>query len=84
MRTRDDYTEGVDPEWLIYDDGNVTKSPIGGAATPDTYVMILERHERGPSIMQPPSAATATATATAESKETETKETKEISVTNAK
>ena len=86
MRTRDDYTEGVDPEWLIYDDGNVTKSPIGGAATPDTYVMILERHEKGASIMQPPLevAATATAAATAAATATAAEESKETSVTNAK
>jgi ubiquitin C-terminal hydrolase len=30
-------------EWLIYDDGAVHPSPIGGGAGPDTYMLFLER-----------------------------------------
>jgi ubiquitin C-terminal hydrolase len=37
MRTR------TPTEWLIYDDGSVSPSSSGGAAAPDTYVLILER-----------------------------------------
>lgn len=54
MRARDDYTEGEDPSWLIYDDTRCSPSPIAGAATPDTYVLILERHEKGATILPPP------------------------------
>ena len=57
MRARDDYTEGEEPVWLIYDDTRCSPSPIGGAATPDTYVMILERHEKGAAILPPPATA---------------------------
>jgi hypothetical protein len=54
MRTRDDYVEGAEPSWLIYDDAKHHPSPIGGAATPDTYVLILERREKGSAILPPP------------------------------
>jgi ubiquitin C-terminal hydrolase len=30
-------------EWLIFDDGAVHPSPIGGSAGPDTYLLFLER-----------------------------------------
>lgn len=50
MRARDDYGEG-EPSWLIYDDTHCGPSPIAGAATPDTYVLILERHEKGSPII---------------------------------
>jgi ubiquitin C-terminal hydrolase len=36
MRTRDK------EEWLVYDDGRVGPSPIGGDAGPDTYMLFLE------------------------------------------
>ena len=51
MRARDDYVEGAEPTWLIYDDTRCYPSPIGGAATPDTYVLVLERHEKGSAIL---------------------------------
>jgi ubiquitin carboxyl-terminal hydrolase 8 len=57
MRARDDYTAGEDPSWLIYDDTRCSPSPIAGAATPDTYVLILERHEKGSAILPPPATA---------------------------
>ena len=57
MRARDDYTEGEEPSWLIYDDARCSPSPIAGAATPDTYVLILERHEKGAAILPPPATA---------------------------
>jgi ubiquitin C-terminal hydrolase len=39
MRARDP-TDGT---WLLYDDGNCSVSPVGGAAGPDTYILFLER-----------------------------------------
>ena len=36
MRTREK------EEWLVYDDGRVGPSPIGGDAGPDTYMLFLE------------------------------------------
>jgi len=40
MRTRETTSSG--DEWLVYDDGRIGKSPFGGDAGPDTYMLFLE------------------------------------------
>lgn len=45
MRSRGSSSSGSD-SWHVYDDSSVYKSPTGGAAGPDTYMLFLERIQK--------------------------------------